>query len=59
MAASGSKADITPTLFTDDLQPQWAPDSGAARGKLTFPKLINDPICHNDAFSKGSFLKFS
>ncbi len=30
---------------------------GAARGKLTLPKLINDPVCHNAAFSKGTFLK--
>ncbi len=27
-------------------------------GKFTFPELINDPLRHNAAFSKGSFLKF-
>ncbi len=31
---------------------------GAARGKLTFPKLIKDPVCHGAAILKGPFLKF-
>ncbi len=31
---------------------------GAARGKLTFPIISNNPVCHNVAFSKASFLKF-
>ena len=35
-----------------------APDPGAARGKFTFPKLINDPVCHASSISKGPFLKF-
>ncbi len=35
-----------------------APDPGAARGKLTFPKLIIDPVCHTAANLKGPFLKF-
>ncbi len=35
-----------------------APDPGAARGKLTFPKIIIDPVCHAAAILKGSFLKF-
>jgi hypothetical protein len=34
-----------------------APGRGGAGGKLTFPKLISDPVCHNAAFLKGSFLK--
>ncbi len=32
-----------------------APDPGAARGKLTFPKLINDPVCQAAAILKGPF----
>ncbi len=35
-----------------------APDPSAARGKLSFPMISNDPVCHNAAFSKGFFLKF-
>ncbi len=30
----------------------------AGRGKLTFPKLIKDPVCHAAAIPKGPFLKF-
>ena len=38
-----------------DLRPQWGLDLGAARGKLTFPKFINDPVCHGASISKRLF----
>ncbi len=53
--AIGCKADITPTVFTDDLRPQWGPRSRSRRGKLTFPKIINDPVYHAAAILKGPF----
>ena len=31
---------------------------GVGRGKLTFPKLIKDPVCHGAAILKGPFLNF-
>jgi len=57
-AAIGCEADITLTLFTDDLRRNGAPDPGAAKGKFTFPKLIIDPVCHATAILKGPFLIF-
>ncbi len=35
-----------------------APEPSAARSKLTFPKLIDDPVCHAAAILKGPFLNF-
>ncbi len=58
MAASERKADVPLTQFTDDLRRNGAQDPGAAEGKLTFPKLIKDPVCHGAAILKGPFLDF-
>jgi len=35
-----------------------APEPSAAKGKLTFPKLIKDPVCHATEILKGPFLNF-
>ena len=41
--------------FTTTMGPQI---EGAARGKLTFPRLINDPVCHVAVISKAPFWIF-
>jgi len=57
MAASERKADVPLTQFTDDLRRNGPQIKGAARGKLTFPKLIKDPVCHATEILKSYFLK--
>ncbi len=57
-AAIGGEADIILTVLRTIYDHNGAPDPGAARGKLTFPKLINDPVCHGAAILKSYFLKF-
>ena len=58
MTAFERIADITLPLFTDDLRPQWGPDPDAARGKIAFPRISNDSVCHAASIVKGTFLKF-
>ncbi len=55
---SGAKQTLRCPYLRMNYDHNGAPDPGAARGKLIFPKLIIDPVCHNAAFSKAPFLKF-
>ncbi len=59
MSAFGRKADLTPTVFTDDLRPQWGPKSRVPPGaNLLFLNLSWTPFVTTLQNNRGLFLKF-
>ena len=55
---SGAKRTLRSPNLRTIYDHNGAPGRSRCRGKLTFPKLIIDPVCHATAILKGPFLKF-